>query len=163
MKELIIIAAVLAISFSRATAEVAPSHAAVIEKMLTVLKLDKKYETSMMAMTGFESALGFFNTNVQSLTKQERDKLDKIIARMKTRVMEILSWEKVKKEMVAIYAKIFTEKEAADVIALMDCPAGQMLVTKQMALASEVEQMMQDKVTKVQPQIDKIIREEPTD
>lgn len=130
--------------------------------MLTVLKMDKKYETSMLAKSGFQSFIGFFNSHAKSLTKQELDKLDKVVATMKTRVAVILSWEKVKKEMVGIYAKIFTEKEAVAIIALMDCPTGQMLVTRQMALASEVEEMMENKMKELQPQIDKIIREEPT-
>lgn len=158
MKNLVLLAALALCLSSAARADVSPSHAAALEKMFTVIKLDEQYEASLIA--GFESGIGLSEDQIKSLPQAQQDKFKAAMVRVQARLMGTMGWSAIKSEMVAIYAKVFSEKEAQDITTLMDSPAGQLLVTKQTAVIKDVTQFTQDKMKTLAPEITKIVQEE---
>lgn len=159
MKKLVILAAfVLCLSSAPARAEVSPSHAAALEKMFTALKLDEQYEASLIA--GFEAGIGISEDQLKTLPQKEQDKFKAALGRVQTRLMGAMGWVAMKDEMIAIYAKVFSEKEAQDITALMSTPAGQMLASKQVAVIKDVTELTQGKMKILGPEISKIVQEE---
>lgn len=159
MKYFITIAA-LVFSFASAQAELTASHTAAIEKLLTVMKADKQYEASLAA--GFESGLGMSSDQIKALPQEQQDKFNNAITKVKAKLMEVMGWDKMKADMIEVYGKNFTEKEVNDIIALMDSPTGQMLVSKQAFVVVETMKMTQAKMKGILPEIMKIMQEEMT-
>lgn len=159
MKKLLILAT-CALSLCTAQAEVAPSHAAALEKMFTVMKLDQQYAASLIG--GFESGIGMSADQIKTLPQAQQDKFNSAMAKVQAKLMELMGWDKMKGEMIELYAKVFTEKEVNDIVTLMDSPTGQMLVSKQVVMVSEAMKHTQSKMKDVMPVIMKIVQEEMT-
>ncbi|MGV3659187.1 MAG: DUF2059 domain-containing protein [Prosthecobacter sp.] len=159
MKNILILLAV-SFSLSTARAELAASHKAAIEKLLTVMQVQKQFETNLVA--GFETGLGASADQIKALPQEQQDKFNKAIEKVKTALLESMGWEKLKPEIVEIYGKNFTEKEASDAAALMESPAGQMLVSKQITVAADMMKVSQDKMKVLMPQIMQIMQTEMT-
>ncbi|WP_395738203.1 DUF2059 domain-containing protein [Prosthecobacter sp.] len=160
MKKLFILAATCFFSLCSAQAEVAPSHAAALEKMFAVMKMDQQYEASLVA--GFESGLGMSGDQIKSLPQEQQDKFNAAIAKVKIKLMEMMGWAQMKGEMMEAYAKVFSEKEVNDITAMMDSPTGQMLVSKQVIMVSEAMKRTQSKMQGILPEIMKIVQDEMT-
>ncbi len=157
MKTLVLLTT-LCLSFSTAFAEISASHRAVIEKLLTTLQVDQQYTASTNA--GFESGLGMSSDQIKSMPQAQQDKFNNAMTKVKAMIMATMSWEKVKPAMVEAYAQKFSEQEAAAAIALMDSPAGQRLISKQVGMVGDVMKLTQGKMKDVMPQITQIIQQE---
>ena len=156
----ILILATFALCLSTAHADLAPSHQAAIEKLVTVLQVQKQFESNLIL--GFEAGMGTSSDQIKSLPQEQQDKFAKGIAKVKTVMLEQMGWEKLKPQIVAIYGKNFTEQEAKDVSTLMESPAGQLLLSKQISVAADLMKETQEKMKVLQPQIMQIIQSEMT-
>ncbi|MEZ5385513.1 MAG: DUF2059 domain-containing protein [Prosthecobacter sp.] len=159
MKTLIALAT-LVLTLSPLHAELSDSHRASIEKLITVLKVKEQFEASLVA--GFESGLGASADQIKALPQEQQDKFNNAIAKVKAALLEMMSWEKVKPDLVEVYGKTFSEQEAKDVIAHMETPVGQMIVSKQAGMVSSVMQMTQEKTKVIMPKVMQIMQEEMT-
>ena len=139
-------------------AAVTESHRAAIEHLFTVLKIDRQYEVAMFA--GFEGGLNLTPERLAAMTEDQRTKLQAGVARMKAKMNELMGWEKVKSDMVEIYAKHFSEAEINDITKMMESPTGQMMVSKQLALMPDSMALAQQKARSVMPELVKIMQEE---
>lgn len=159
MKNLIVLAT-LVFTLASARAELAASHQAAIEKLMSVMQVQKQFEASLVA--GFEAGLGGSSEQIKSLPQEQQDKFNNAIVKVKVVLLEMMSWEKMKPDLVEVYGKTFSEQEAKDVIAHMETPVGQMIVSKQAGMVASVMQMTQAKTQAIMPQVMKIMQEEMT-
>jgi hypothetical protein len=156
----ILILATLALCLTTARADLTPSHQAAIEKLLVALNVQKQFESNLIL--GFETGMGATSDQIKALPPEQQAKFARGIEKVKAAMMEQMGWEKLKPQILAVYAKNFTEQEAKDVTALMESPAGQLFVTKQVPLAAEMMKETQGKMKILQPQIMQIMQEEMT-
>ncbi len=159
MKTLILLAT-LALTLAPVQAELAASHQAAIEKLMSVMQVQKQFEASLVA--GFESGLGASSDQIKALPQEQQDKFNNAIVKVKAVLLEMMSWEKMKPELVEVYGKTFSEQEAKDVIAHMETPVGQMIVSKQAGMVASVMQMTQEKTQAIMPKVMQIMQEEMT-
>ena len=157
MKKLITLAT-LVLTLATAHAELAASHRASVEKLITVLQVQKQFEASLVA--GFESGLGTSSDQIKALPQEQQDKFAKAIKKVKDTLLEMMSWEKMKPDLIEAYGKNFSEKEATDIIAHMETPTGQMLVTKQAGMVGDVIALTQEKMKVIMPKVMQIMQEE---
>lgn len=80
-------------------------------------------------------------------------------AKVKEVLLEMMSWEKLKPDIIEVYGKNFTEKEANDIIAHMETPVGQLLVSKQAVMVGDVMAMSHEKMKNVMPKLMQIMQE----
>jgi hypothetical protein len=159
MKKLISLAT-FALTIATAHAELAASHKAAIEKLINVMQVQRQFEKSLIA--GFESGMGASADQIKALPQAQQDKFQKAMAKVKEVMLEMMSWEKLKPDLIEAYGKNFTEKEAADVIAHMETPVGQMLVSKQVAMVGDVMALTQEKMKVIMPKVMQVMQEEMT-
>ncbi len=158
--KILIALATLVLTLAPLQAELADSHRASIEKLIAVLKVQEQFEASLVA--GFEAGLGSSSDQIKSLPQEQRDKFNNAITKVKAVLLEMMSWEKMKPDLVEVYGKTFSEQEAKDVIAHMETPVGQMIVSKQAGMVASVMAMTQEKTKAIMPQVMKIMQEEMT-
>lgn len=158
--KLFIALATLVLTLAPLQAELSDSHRASIEKLIVVLQVQKQFEASLVA--GFESGLGGSSEQIKALPQEQQDKFNNAIVKVKAVLLEMMSWEKMKPELIEVYGKTFTEQEAKDVTAHMETLVGQMLVAKQAAMVANVTEMTQEKTKAIMPQVMKIMQEEMT-
>ncbi|WP_395749444.1 DUF2059 domain-containing protein [Prosthecobacter sp.] len=160
MKKLLILATFAALSLCTAQAEVAPSHAAAIEKMFAVMKIDAQYEANLIS--SFESGIGISEDQIKALPQEQQDKFKSAMTKVQAKLMSTMGWSTMKADMINAYAQVYSEKEATDITELMGSPAGQVFVSKQATLLKEVMKMTQEKMKGLQPEITRIVQEEMT-
>lgn len=159
MKNLIVLATFV-FTLASARAELAASHQAAIEKLMSVMQVQKQFEASLVA--GFEAGLGSSSDQIKSLPQEQQDKFHRAITKVKAALIEMMSWDLMKPSLIEAYGKNFTEKEAKDIIAHMETPVGQMLVSKQAAMVPDVMALTQEKTKAIMPKVMQIMQEEMT-
>lgn len=156
--KILLILATLSLSLSNAFAELTASHKAAIDKLLTVMQMEKQMESSLRA--GMASGLGISEDQIKALPKEQQDKFAGAMKKVMDALMEEMKWENLKPDLIEVYGKNFTEKETLDVVALMESPTGQLLVTKQAAMVGDVMTVTQGRMKTFMPKIMKIMQEE---
>ncbi|GAA5145806.1 hypothetical protein GCM10023213_37920 [Prosthecobacter algae] len=156
MKKLIS-CAFLAIAFLTPALAVEPEHQAAIEKMFKLMHQQEQYETSMTA--GFESALG---GAVDQMPEEQKAKFKVAIERVKEFMKAEIGWDKMKGELVELYAQNLTLAEINAVLPLLEKPEFQTVVVKQLKVLPEAAKMGATKAQALQPKIMQIIQEEMT-
>jgi hypothetical protein len=144
-------------AFAAVCQAVTDSHRAAIEHLFTVLKIDKQYESGMIA--GFEAAAGATPEQLATMTEDQRAKFQAGMAKVKAKMIELMGWEKVKPDMIELYARHFSETEINDIAKMMETPTGQLLVSKQLALIPESMSVAQKKAQAIMPEISKIMQD----
>lgn len=157
MKNTLILVA-LAFSLSTAKAELTASHQAAIERLLEVLQVQKQMETNLVA--GLETGMGASSEQIKLLPKEKQEQFLRAFEKVKAVLVESMGWEKLKPDIVEIYGKNFSEKEATDISAHMSTPAGQKFVTTQMTLAADMMKISQERMKTLTPQIVEIMKAE---
>ncbi len=159
MKTLKFLFPALALMFFAVSSQaVTTSHRAAIEKLFTVLKMQKQYEAGMLA--GYDAAVARTPAQLGAMTEEERTKFRNGVTKVKVRMIELMGWEQVKPDMIELYAKYFSEAEIADITKMMETPTGQMLVGKQLALIPEATSIGQKKAQAIMPELMKIMQDE---
>lgn len=156
----ILILATFALCLTTARADLTPSHQAAIEKLLVVMKVQKQFENNLIL--GFESGLGASLDKIQALPQEQQQKFTTAIEKVKIAMLEQMGWEKLKPEIMAVYGKNFTEQQATDATALMESPVGQMIVDRQITMASDMFKVAQEKMKVLMPKIMEIMQAEMT-
>jgi hypothetical protein len=157
MKKLLILA-VLVSSLSSSFAELTASHTAAIEKLLTVMETEKVMAKSLAI--GLKAGLGVSEDQIKSLPKEQQDKFNSAMEKVMAAVMAEMSWENLKPGLVAAYGRNFTEKEALEVAALMQTPAGKLYVSKQADVAVDIATITQERMKVLTPKIMQIMQSE---
>jgi hypothetical protein len=137
---------------------VSDSHRAAIERLFKVLKTPEQYEAALLA--GFESGAGLTADKLASMPEEQQQKFKRAMDKVRAKMVELLGWEKMKPEMILLYAKHFSEDEIGQIIKVLDSPAGQMLVNKQIKLLPESMALGQKNAQAAMPHVMKIMMEE---
>lgn len=133
------------------------SHKAAVEKLFESLKMKQQYETSMLA--GFNLGASLGEDKLASLPADQQTKVKTALEKVRATLIEMMGWEAVKSDMVALYMKYFSEEEIAAITTMLDTPTGQMLVSKQIQLLPESMTVGQKKMQAVMPEISRIMQE----
>jgi hypothetical protein len=158
MKKALLILAALFSTISISSAELTASHTAAVEKLLTVMETEKVLAKSLA--TGLKAGLGVSEDQIKSLPKEQQDKFKGAIEKVMAAVTAEMSWEKLKPGLVEAYGKNFSEKEAQEVTAMMESPAGKLYVSKQAAMAGDVAKITQERMKELTPKIMQIMQAE---
>lgn len=156
----ILILATFALCLTNARADLTASHQAAIEKLVVALQVQKQFESNLIL--GFEAGMGLSSDQLKAMPPEMQQKFATGMEKVKTAIIEQMGWAKLKPEVVAIYGKNFTEQEAKDVAALMESPAGQLLLGKQLKVTADLMKETQEKMKVLQPQIMQIMQAEMT-
>lgn len=155
---ILVISCILAVIPFAHGEQASESHKKAIEHLFKTLQMDKQYETAMLA--GFDASSGLTPERIASLPEEQREKIKTGIVKVKAKMVELMGWEKVKPDMIELYAKHFSEKEVLDITKLMDSPTGQMMLSKQIGLLSESMAVGQKKAQAILPELMKVMQEE---
>ncbi|MBN8418193.1 MAG: DUF2059 domain-containing protein [Verrucomicrobia bacterium] len=156
----ILILATLALCLTTARADLTASHEAAIEKLVVALQVQKQFENNLIL--GFEAGMGLSSDQIKAMPPEMQQKFATGMEKVKTTILEQMGWAKLKPEIITIYGKNFTEQEAKDVAALMESPAGQLFLGKQLKVTADLMKETQAKMKILQPQIMQIMQEEMT-
>ena len=110
--------------------------------------------------SGLKAGLGVSEDQIKSLPKEQQDKFNGAMEKVMAAVMAEMSWEKLKPGLVEAYGKNFTEKEALDVAAMMETPAGKLYVGKQGDIAVDIAKITQERMKELTPKIMQIMQSE---
>jgi hypothetical protein len=149
--------ALIAATVFSASAQNQPRQA-LAEELLTLLKVKENIERSLGAMQQM------VNSQLERL--MPADASSAAAADMKTRlnkVMEMvnqeLTWDKMKKDQIALYADTFTEQELKDMIAFYKTPSGKAFIDKQPELLKKSMEITQKLLGEVIPKIQAMVKE----
>lgn len=153
----LLLAVTLTLSGS-AFAELAASHTAAVEKLLAALQIEKQLQASLAA--GLEAGLGASEEQLKALPQAQQDKFKGAKQKMIEAMTAEMSWEKLKPDLIEVYGRAFTEKEAQEVTALVETPAGKLYVSKQGAMVADMAKVTQSRMTTLMPKLMQIMQEE---
>lgn len=131
------------------------SHVAAIEKLFEVTKQKEQYEIATVA--GFEAGLG---GAAEQMPPFMRPKFEKAMKNVQAFMLKEMSFEKMKPDMVKLYAKELTEKQIRDVLPLLEDEKFQNFAAKQLVILPQASKLGADKAQELQPEIMKMIQEE---
>jgi hypothetical protein len=70
-----------------------------------------------------------------------------------------LSWEKLKPDVVKLYADAYTEQELDAIIAFYKSPVGQSVIAKQADLQTKTSAIAQQRMAAVYPELQKLLKD----
>ena len=141
-----------------AFAELAASHAAAVEKLLIASQMDQQIKASFMS--GLDVAFGANSDQVAAMPKDQQEKLKAALEKAKAKMSELVTWEKFKPRLMEMYAKHFTEKEALEVTAMLETPAGRLFASKQTAMVVDLASFSGQEMKSIMPAIMQVIQSE---
>ena len=143
-----------------ATAGLAQEDArpALAEELLIAMDMPDSIEKSFAMMKQMipaqmekmQQATG--HTNASPNVANHMDKMMDLMA-------DVLSWDKIKDDYVALYAGTFSAEELKDLIAFYKSPAGQAFTRKQPELTMKTMEMTQKLMMQVMPKIQALSKE----
>lgn len=86
------------------------------------------------------------------LTTVQRDKLEHYMQSTSNMVVELLSWDHFKSDIIQIYAETYTQKEVDDLIEFYRSPTGQSSIDKMPEILNKTRLLMQQKFQTILPQ-----------
>ena len=154
-------AAALAVSLaSMAAPAAAAASAASVERLLSVMKVEKQldlmYTQTLPAMqAGMREALA------KQVGSAEAEKAAQAIApKVNAAIRDELSWKKLKPEFVQVYAETFTQAEIDAMIQFYSTPTGAGLVDKMPQVAQRSALMMQKRIVPLMQRVQQVVKEE---
>lgn len=97
---------------------------------------------------------------IKSMPEAQQVKMRAGIAKVKAFMLETLSWDKIKDEVIAAYAKTYSEQEATQVTQMLESEAGKLFLAKQIAVTPDMVKVTQDRMKAAVPQIMQIMQQE---
>jgi len=135
------------------------SKAAKAEQYLTLMKVDETMKRSMdLVMNQMKSGMMQQITG-QKLTEDQAKMTGEFGDKVFKLVSDALSWEKIKPDVVKLYADAYTEQELDAIIAFYRSPVGQSVVAKQAELQTKSGTMVQQRMAAVYPELQKLLKD----
>jgi hypothetical protein len=95
----------------------------------------------------------------ETLNAQQQQILDQFQSDMLSTIKDELAWSKVEPEIVAVYAKTFSQKEINDMIAFYSSPSGQSVASKLPLVSRQMSTDMQERMIPLIKRIQQSARE----
>jgi hypothetical protein len=152
MKKITIITMVWLMLSGLAFAGTKENLAGEILKLTDIRKMSDQVITQVMQMQ--LSQLKPLNIPQERLADQSAFQ-DKV----KSKLIEVVSWEKLEAEYGKFLAEVYTEDELKAVLAFSKTPAGQSIVKKEPIIMGKIMMLMQSKIQSVLPEIQKMTRD----
>lgn len=133
------------------------SHSNAVEKLFVAIQMDKQYEEGMLA--GFDAASKIPAEHLATLSGEEQKNIQRKMAVIRKKMVELNGWPKIKPQMVELYARHFSEKEIEAILRLTKDPTYQMLLKKQLILLREAMEIGQKQAQETMPEIMKAVAE----
>jgi hypothetical protein len=135
------------------------SKAAKAEQYLTLMKIDETMKRAMdLVMNQMKSGMMQQITG-QTLTEDQTKMTAELGEKVFKLVSDALSWEKLKPDVVKLYADAYTEQELDAIIAFYKSPVGQSVVAKQGDLQTKSSALAQQRMAAVYPELQKLLKD----
>ena len=131
------------------------SKVALINEMFEVTHADTLMQQTMKQMEAAQKAQF---AKVEPF-KSKPELADKIWTKMYALIADRLSWDKLKPEMIKLYADTFTEEELAAAVNFYKSPAGEAMMKKLPIVMNGAMTLTQQKMGDLMPDIQRIVRE----
>lgn len=130
-----------------------------IEEMLAAADIDQ-VQKQMLSMVSNQMKSGAFQKifggsltpDQQKLANEFQDKVMQLVSRM-------VSWDQLKPTYVKLYAQAFSEGEIDSMLAFYKSPAGRAMVAKTPELMSQANQIVQQRMVSMQPEMQALMKE----
>lgn len=91
-----------------------------------------------------------------NISADKKQAVQRFSERYAVLVQEELSWDKIKKPLIDIYSKVYTEDEVKTIIDFYESPVGQKVVQKNPELMQASMQLMQQMMMDLMPKIQEL-------
>ncbi|MDH5822469.1 DUF2059 domain-containing protein [Luteimonas sp. RD2P54] len=135
-----------------------PSEAQV-DRLLEVMRARQTVETMLPQVQASQQQMVAQLTAGEELGKEERARLDAVVARSNQRIAETLTWDKLEPLYSDIYAQTFSPEDVDAMIEFYASPAGQKLLDKMPQLMQNTMVAVQQLVMPMLQQLEQDIRE----
>ncbi|QDA61210.1 DUF2059 domain-containing protein [Hymenobacter jejuensis] len=154
-KNLFVLAASLLLAAPAALAQTTatPAVSATTAVSAGQRKAAEELLTNMKAEANINSAVD----QMLTMQIQQRPEMKAVEPEMRSFLTKYMSWPVIKDDMVALYAREFTEKELRDINKFYQTPAGQKFVSKQSTLMQAGMEIGQRRVQENLPELQKMI------
>lgn len=93
------------------------------------------------------------------LPAEQQEIARRLAERMMEAYRKVMSWEKLRADIVAYYVEAFTEPQIDDLLAFYRSPTGRAMVAKQPEMTRKISEVMVGMIAAAQPELQKIMRE----
>ncbi len=91
-----------------------------------------------------------------SIPAEQKEKVRAFQKKVMAKVVDFISWEKMKNDYIKLYADVYTEEELKALIEFLKSPAGQKMVKKNPQLMQKTMVLMQQKMQQLIPELEKM-------
>ena len=125
-----------------------------IEELLRVTKSEQiSKQTQQLIQASLDKIYQeTLESKKDQLTTVQRDKLEHYMQSTSNIVVELLSWDHFKSDIIQIYAETYTQKEVDDLIEFYRSPTGQSSIDKMPEILNKTRLLMQQKFQTILPQ-----------
>jgi hypothetical protein len=147
-KALIVVSSVLFLSIGLASGE-SQIQRTMVEELMMLTKVEQSMAAARTEMEQFAVRL----LDSMDIPDDQKDRFAKYHKRLMDFVNEEMSWERIKEDVMDVYASVFTQEELAGLITFYRTPFGQALVTKTPELMTQMMAIMQSRMHSLMPRI----------
>jgi len=125
------------------------SHKKAAEELLIVTNAEKTMERVYPQMeTMFKNIIKQSNIPAENVEIAER-----YLQRIMELVMDEISWEKLKPQLIEIYLEVYSESELNEIVAFYKSPTGQKFIAKMPELMTATMKINQTNLQRIMPKI----------
>lgn len=129
------------------------SKQAKVEELVKLTKLDQLMAQMTGQMTTRMKTMAAQQNARHSFTPAQQKLVDDYIGQVQTITQGAVAWDKIKPVIIQVYTETYTDQELDGILTFYRSPAGQALVAKSPQLMNRTVELVQEKMTTVQPQL----------
>ena len=133
---------------------VSPEYKALIEKLFEICDTAEQYDTALVQ--GFDAAM---EAQAEQMPAEMKAKVAKGMQKVKDLMIAEMGWKKVKDQMIAVYAEVFSAEEIQGIIKALDTPQARDYFKKMAKLQPKMATFAQSKTQELTPKIMEIMQE----
>jgi hypothetical protein len=135
------------------------SRTAKAEEFLRVSHTEQMLSQTMSAVLNQTKSGAMQQMFGVSLTPEQTKESDELQGKLLAILTSALSWDKLKPIYVKLYADTYTEQEMDGIIAFYKSPAGEAMIAKTPAIMTKANELVQQQMAAVMPEIQKLIKD----
>jgi hypothetical protein len=136
------------------------SKAQKVEEYFQVARLEQMFSQSMtMTMNQVKSSVMKTVLGDLKLSPEQQTLLAEFQGEIEKVLMGSMSWDHLRPEYIQLFSAEFTEEQLDDILAFYKSPTGQVMVDKTPLLMQKGGEIVQQRMTAVQPEIRRVMEE----